>query len=94
MLKDIVSVRPLDGYRLHLRFEDGAEGEMDIAALVPFEGVFAPLRATAPRSKPSGSTLNSARSAGPTAPTSIRTCSTPWSPANRYRPDPHRAEVS
>ena len=44
MLKDIVEARPLDGYRLHLRFEDGAEGTVDVAALVPFEGVFAPLR--------------------------------------------------
>lgn len=43
MPKDIVAVRPLDGTRLHLRFEDGAEGEVDVAALVPFDGVFAPL---------------------------------------------------
>lgn len=44
MLKDIVDVQPLDGYRLHLRFEDGAEGDVDVTDLVPFEGVFAPLR--------------------------------------------------
>lgn len=43
MLKDIVEVRPLDGYRLFLRFEDGAEGEVDVAKMVQFEGVFAPL---------------------------------------------------
>jgi hypothetical protein len=43
MLKDIVEVRPFDGYRLFLRFEDGAEGEVDIAKMVRFEGVFAPL---------------------------------------------------
>ncbi len=43
MLKDIVEVRPLDGYRLFLRFEDGAEGEVDLAKMIRFEGVFAPL---------------------------------------------------
>lgn len=44
MLKDIVDVRPLDGYRLHLRFEDGAEGDVDVAEFVDFDGVFAPLK--------------------------------------------------
>jgi len=44
MLKDIVEVRPLDDYRLALRFNDGVEGVVDVAELVHFEGVFAPLR--------------------------------------------------
>jgi len=44
MLKDIVDVKPLDGYRLRLRFEDGAEGDVDVSELVPFDGVFEPLR--------------------------------------------------
>jgi hypothetical protein len=44
MLKDIVEVQPLEGYRLRLRFEDGAEGVVDVAQIVPFSGVFAPLR--------------------------------------------------
>jgi hypothetical protein len=44
MLKDVVEVRPLDGYRLFLRFEDGAEGEVDLAKMIRFEGVFTPLR--------------------------------------------------
>lgn len=44
MLKDIVAVEPLDGYRLHLRFEDGAEGEVDVAKMIRFEGVFAPVK--------------------------------------------------
>ena len=44
MLKDIVEVRPLDGYRLYLRFEDGVEGVIDLAELVRFEGVFTPLQ--------------------------------------------------
>ena len=44
MLVKIVFVKPLDGYRLHLRFEDGVEGEIDVSELTPFEGVFAPLK--------------------------------------------------
>jgi hypothetical protein len=36
----IVSARPLPGYRLDLRFEDGVEGEVDLAHLVG-KGVFA-----------------------------------------------------
>lgn len=31
MLKDIVDVRPLTGYRLYLRFEDGADGDVDVS---------------------------------------------------------------
>jgi Protein of unknown function (DUF2442) len=42
--KDIVDVRPAAGYQLHLRFEDGVEGTVDLAKLVGLEGVFAPLR--------------------------------------------------
>jgi hypothetical protein len=44
MLKDIVEVRPLDGYRLWLRFEDGIEGTVDVAEMIHFHGVFAPLQ--------------------------------------------------
>lgn len=44
MLKDIVQVKPLEGYRLHLRFEDGVEGSVDVAELIEFTGIFAPLR--------------------------------------------------
>ena len=44
MLKDIVEVRPAEGYRLFLRFEDGVEGIVDVATMVRFNGVFAPLR--------------------------------------------------
>jgi Protein of unknown function (DUF2442) len=44
MLKDIVEAMPLDQFRLKLRFEDGAEGVVDVAKCVSFEGVFAPLR--------------------------------------------------
>jgi hypothetical protein len=44
MLRDIVTVRPMKGYRLWLRFEDGVEGEIDITKMVRFEGIFAPLK--------------------------------------------------
>lgn len=44
ILHDVMNVDVLDGYRLRLRFEDGAEGDVDVTDLVPFEGVFAPLR--------------------------------------------------
>lgn len=44
MLKDVVEVRPLGGYRIHLRFEDGVEGDLDLGDIINFSGVFAPLR--------------------------------------------------
>lgn len=43
MLIDIVAVTPLQDHRLLLRFEDGVEGTVHVANLVPFSGVFAPL---------------------------------------------------
>ena len=45
MLKDVVEVQPTKDYRLRLRLEDGAEGEVDVAVLTEFEGIFAPLKA-------------------------------------------------
>lgn len=42
-LKDAILVKPLNNHRLFVRFEDGAEGEIDVSALVTFSGVFAPL---------------------------------------------------
>lgn len=44
MLMDVVEARPLGGYRVHLRFEDGVEADLDLGDLIHFEGVFAPLR--------------------------------------------------
>lgn len=44
MLIDVVTVRPLDGYRLYLRFEDGVAGVIDLATQLSFRGVFKPLR--------------------------------------------------
>jgi len=43
-MKDVVSVIPSDPYCLQVRFEDGVEGSVALDELVPFEGVFAPLR--------------------------------------------------
>ena len=44
MLKDIVEARPLEAYKLYLRFEDGVVGIVDISQNVTFDGVFEPLR--------------------------------------------------
>ena len=44
MLKDVVEVRPLGDYRVHLRFEDGVEGDIDLGDVIEFKGIFAPLR--------------------------------------------------
>ncbi len=44
MLKDVIDVRVMDDYQLHLRFEDGVQGAVDVAGIVAFTGVFAPLR--------------------------------------------------
>jgi hypothetical protein len=44
MLRDVIAVEPLNDYRLHLTFSDGTEGDVDVAELVTFTGVFEPLR--------------------------------------------------
>ena len=44
MLKDIISVKPLEGYQLYLCFEDGTEGIVDISQVIQFTGIFAPLQ--------------------------------------------------
>ena len=43
MLIHIVEVRHLGGYRLFLRFADGAQGEVDISEAIAFDGVFSVL---------------------------------------------------
>lgn len=43
MMRDIKSVEPLAGHRLHIVFDNGVEGELDVTALVAFHGVFEPL---------------------------------------------------
>jgi hypothetical protein len=47
MLHDVVDAIPLGGHRLAITFEDGTRGEIDVAELVPFDGVFAPLQSEA-----------------------------------------------
>jgi hypothetical protein len=42
MLRDVVEVTAVGDYRLHLKFDDGVEGDVDIAKVVPFKGVFGP----------------------------------------------------
>ena len=44
MLKDIIVAKAIGDYRLHLRFEDGVEGVIDLAPHLSFQGVFEPLR--------------------------------------------------
>ena len=44
LLHDIVFARALGGHRLHLRFDDGVEGEVDLRRVIPeFKGLLAPL---------------------------------------------------
>lgn len=43
MLRDVIKVKPTKGYQLHLWFDDGVEGVVDISELIKFEGVFQPL---------------------------------------------------
>jgi hypothetical protein len=44
VLVSVVRVEVREPYRLWLAFDNGREGEVDIAAFVPFTGLFAPLR--------------------------------------------------
>ena len=44
MLKDIISVQSIAPHQLHLRFEDGIEGTIDLTQIITFSGIFAPLQ--------------------------------------------------
>jgi len=44
MLKDIVEAKIIEGYRVHLKFEDGVAGEIDLSMIISFEGIFEPLK--------------------------------------------------
>ena len=44
MLKDIISVKPLEGYQLHIQFEDETQGIIDISQLIEFTGIFTSLQ--------------------------------------------------
>jgi hypothetical protein len=41
---DITDVTCLGNHKLHLVFADGSEGDVDVARLIDFRGVFEPLR--------------------------------------------------
>ena len=45
MPHEVVTVRPLAERRLWLQFEDGSQGEIDLAETIAFHGVFEPLKA-------------------------------------------------
>ncbi len=40
MLADVISVKPLEGYRLQVQFEGGVSGIVNVKELVEFTGVF------------------------------------------------------
>jgi len=44
MITRVVEVRPLGGHRLFIRFDDGVQGEVDVASFVRFDGILEPLR--------------------------------------------------
>lgn len=41
---DVTKVNVIKDYQLHLQFEDGAQGLVNIAEIIPFKGVFEPLK--------------------------------------------------
>jgi len=47
MLKDVIAVKPIKDYQLHLTFEDGKEGIIDLAEIIEFSGIFEPLKNSA-----------------------------------------------
>jgi hypothetical protein len=44
MLKDVIAVKPIKDYQLHLTFEDGKEGIVDLTEIIEFSGIFEPLQ--------------------------------------------------
>lgn len=40
----LIEARPVDGYTVSLRFEDGLAADVDFSYLLEYDGVFAPLR--------------------------------------------------
>jgi hypothetical protein len=84
MLKDIISAQAIHPHQIHLRFEDGIEGTIDLTEIIEFSGIFAPSK-TPPTSPSSKSTQKSAPSPGATAQTSTPTYSTRSSPNNPYQ---------
>ncbi|HET9300631.1 MAG TPA: DUF2442 domain-containing protein [Candidatus Polarisedimenticolaceae bacterium] len=44
MIPRVVAVEQIGPWRLRLRFDEASEGEIDMRAYVPFEGIFEPLK--------------------------------------------------
>jgi len=44
MFRDIISAQPIAPHQLYLCFEDGVEGTIDIAKIITFFDIFAPLK--------------------------------------------------
>lgn len=40
----LIEAKPLDGYVVHVRFEDGTAADVDLSYLLDYGGVFEPLR--------------------------------------------------
>ena len=40
----LVDAEPVSGYTVHVRFEDGGSGDVDLSYLLDYGGVFEPLR--------------------------------------------------
>jgi len=40
----LIEAKPLDGYIVHIRFEDGTMADVDLSYLLDYGGVFEPLR--------------------------------------------------
>lgn len=43
---DVIEVTVLKDHKLHLKFDDGSQGDIDISKIIPFKGVFEPLKDT------------------------------------------------
>ena len=43
MLPNVIAVEQTGPYRLRIRFDDGADGEIDFQQVISFKGVFEPL---------------------------------------------------
>ena len=43
----LVEAQPLEGYMVHVRFEDGTTADVDLSYLLDYGGVFEPLRDSA-----------------------------------------------
>lgn len=40
----LLEAKPIEGYAVHVRFEDGTEADVDLSYLLDYGGVFEPLR--------------------------------------------------